>query len=232
MVVFSITDSGTGMSRETEERVFDPFFTTKDGHRGTGLGLSTVHGIVKRAGGSIHLETVVDEGTTFEVRLPRTDREPVEPTPFVPKDAEVVARQEGVVLLAEDETSVRSVVKRVLERGGYTVVDAPSGEMALERAEAWEGKLDLLLTDMNMEAMGGLELAKRLLVERPGLRILYMSGFTADESVTRATLGPDAGFIGKPFTPPELLEAVYEALMASSSDAAKVKTGDSGIAAE
>jgi len=232
MVVFSVTDSGTGMSPETEERIFDPFFTTKDSQRGTGLGLSTVYGIVKRAGGSIHLETAVGQGTTFEVRLPRTDREPVEPPPFVPKDAEVTARQEGVVLLAEDETSVRSVVKRVLERGGYTVVDAPSGEVALERAEEWEGKLDLLLTDMNMEAMGGLELAKRLLAERSGLRVLYMSGFTADESVTRATLGPDAGFIGKPFTPLELLEAVREALMASPSDTAKGEAGDLGIAAE
>jgi len=202
-----IADSGLGMSEEVRARVFEPFFTTKGTGRGTGLGLSTVYGIVRQSGGHIDVTSRQSEGSVFRILLPRAQEEaaasalPAETAaPFV----------RGTILVAEDETGVRELVCRVLEREGHEVLAARDGNEAL-RLSRCHGPIDLLLTDVIMPEMGGLELARRLAEDRPEMRVLFVSGYNDD---SRGSLGPKALLLPKPFTPADLSSAVRQAMSA------------------
>jgi signal transduction histidine kinase len=204
-VRIAVTDSGCGMSPEVTSEVFEPFFTTKGPGLGTGLGLSTVYGIANRYGGFVTVYSEVGVGTTFKVYLPATD-EQAETSPPPAQDAP--ARSTGeTVLLVEDEDAVRNACRRILERAGFRVVAARDGSQAL--AELAEEPIDLLLTDVIMPGgMSGRDLAERLQADRPGLPVLFMSGYTADVIATRGILEPGITVVEKPFTTADLLGKV------------------------
>jgi two-component system cell cycle sensor histidine kinase/response regulator CckA len=207
-VMLVVRDSGAGMDAETQRHIFEPFFTTKPRDRGTGLGLSMVYGIVKQSGGYIWADSEPGHGTTFKVFFPRVEG---------PRDdAEAVAAGSSppgreTVLLAEDEDSVRRLARRILEEAGYTVLEAREATEALATSEAWDGPIDLLVTDVVMPELNGRELAERLSALRPGIQIVYISGYT-DHDVLGGVVGPGNNFLQKPFTPEALATKVREAL--------------------
>ncbi len=172
-VLLAVSDTGTGMSAETQAHIFEPFFTTKPQGKGTGLGLSTVYGVVKQSGGFIWVYSEVGRGTSFKIYLPRVDQ-PVERIGTAATVSEA-PRGTETILLAEDEQDVREVAREFLESGGYTVIEARDGAEALKRVEKYEDAIDLLVTDMVMPGMTGQELSTRLLQSRPEIRVLYMS---------------------------------------------------------
>ena len=208
-VMLAVSDTGNGMSRETQKRVFEPFFTTKDKGKGTGLGLSTVYGIVKQSGGSIWMYSEPGCGTTFKIYLPRVDAELDEEIAPV---AVTGHGGEETILLVEDEDAVREVASRVLRRNGYTVVEATNGADALRQCEERGGDFDLIVTDIVMPEMGGLELAQKVWQRRPDARILFTSGYTEDAILRPSFLEPGAAFIEKPFTPARLAQRAREVL--------------------
>ena len=204
----SVSDTGVGMDAATRSRIFEPFFTTKEADRGTGLGLATVYGIVKQSGGSIEVHSRPGEGASFEIFLPRVDEaaaaieEPVRPPP----------RGTETVLLVEDDSGVRSVAARILASLGYVVLETSNGPQALELAERREGPIDLLLTDVVMPGMNGRELARRLTSLRPGIAVVYTSGYT-DGAISEGDLQEaGASFIHKPFGKHELARGLRDAL--------------------
>ncbi|HEX7243360.1 MAG TPA: response regulator [Longimicrobiaceae bacterium] len=201
----AVSDTGVGMCPDTLEHAFEPFFTTKPRGEGTGLGLSTVYGIVRQSGGSIGVESEVGVGTTFLVALPCAEGAAA---PEAPPGPAGVARGSETVLLVEDEDSVRALVARILARSGYTVLEARSGEEAAEIAHRHPGPVDLLVTDVVMPRMSGTTLAQHLCARRPGLRVLFMSGYSEDAVAQHGVLEPGTAFIGKPFTPAELSRRV------------------------
>lgn len=202
------------MPPEILERIFEPFFTTKEPGRGTGLGLAMVYGIVKQSNGYIHVESTEGRGTVFTIFLPRQQLDPVPlPSPSVADRAPQPTRQATeTVLLVEDEAAVRSLVRRVLEREGYTVLEATNGAEAIQIAESFDGTIDLLLTDIVMPDLGGHEIVGRLRPTRPEMLVLLMSGYTPQEILRRGTLEFNASFIAKPFTPDDLVRKVREVL--------------------
>ena len=208
-----VEDTGTGMSAEVAAQAFDPFFTTKPAGEGTGLGLAMVYGIVTSAGGHVTLDSRPGEGTTIGVHLPaaqrRTDR--LEgPGPPRPRPAEG-----QTILLVDDETPVRAIAARILTRHGYAVIEAGGGEEALAVYRAMDERPDLLLTDVAMPRMSGLELARRLPEERPPAPpVVFMSGYSGASVSTPDALERAAGFLQKPFNSEELLHIVGEALVA------------------
>ncbi len=208
-VQLSFTDTGCGMAPEVVEHIFEPFFTTKAPGRGTGLGLSSVYGTVKQSGGYVWVDTALGQGATFRIYLPEVTEQPeaAEERPAL------VAGGTGVVLLVEDEAAVRSLALRVLSRAGYTVLPATDGEEALELCRAYQGPVDLVLTDVVMPRLGGGELAARLSALRPGVRVLFMSGYAQDALAHRG-VAKGAGFLAKPFSPELLRRSVAEALAA------------------
>lgn len=211
-VVISVSDEGSGMDAETRTRVFEPFFTTKRVGRGTGLGLATVFGIAKQSGGGMHVESELGRGSTFEVYVPSSE-EPLTETPRAWQPAPASgATAAGVILVAEDDASVRRGVVTILERAGYEVIAAAGPRDALERAGEYPGDIDLLLTDVVMPVMSGKELAGQLLARRPGLSILYMSGYTDETIVDRGVLNAGVHLLPKPITPERLLAAVGQRL--------------------
>ncbi|MBV9110910.1 MAG: response regulator, partial [Gemmatimonadetes bacterium] len=212
-VRIAVTDTGHGMDAETLERAFEPFFTTKPSGKGTGLGLSTVYGIVKQSGGYVWADSKPGAATTFSVYLPRVDAEPPAPA-AAPPAPERAPRGSGTVLLVEDEAAVRNLAARVLSAAGYTVLAAASGAEALEQARR-AGNVDLVLTDVVMPGMDGTELARRLRAARPGIAVVYMSGYTGDDLERRATLEAGAPFLQKPVPPDALVRGVREALEAA-----------------
>ncbi|HEX2094484.1 MAG TPA: PAS domain S-box protein [Longimicrobiaceae bacterium] len=203
-----VHDTGAGMSPEFQERIWEPFFTTKEVGKGTGLGLSTVYGIVKQSGGYIWVESTRGRGSCFRILLPRVAQEP--DSGAEGRTSGKITRGAGTVLLVEDEPSVRRLARKVLLRCGYQVVEAECGIEAIHIFE--EHSFDLLLTDMVMPRMSGMELGERLLARTPSLRVLYMSGYTDDAAVQHGTLPPGTNFIPKPFTPEELAQKVREVL--------------------
>jgi PAS domain S-box-containing protein len=209
-VMLAVTDTGIGMDAKTRSQVFDPFFTTKEQGKGTGLGLSVVYGIVKQSGGSVWVYSEPERGATFKVYLPRVD-EPVEaqePAPAAP----AAAGGTETVLLAEDDPSVREIVADVLTRRGYRVLRAADGQTALEMAAARPGQIDLLVTDLVMPGMTGRQLAEAFAAQSPGVRVLYMSGYTDDAVVRQGVLAESFNFLQKPFTPSALALKVREVL--------------------
>ncbi|HKJ92345.1 MAG TPA: response regulator, partial [Longimicrobiales bacterium] len=198
-VVLSVVDTGEGMDGPTLERALEPFFTTRDPFHRPGLGLSTVHGIVSRWRGVLELRSKPGEGTTASVALPAWT-----PSQRKERDGTLPLAAARTILVVEDEEAVRSVVRRTLDREGYTILDAPNAEVALDLAAAYDGTIDLLLTDVVMPGMAGSELSQLLESQRPGLRVLYMSGHTEDEIVRRGIDRDNVELLEKPFSPQEL----------------------------
>lgn len=211
--VLSISDTGCGIDSAIRHRVFDPFFTTKPVGHGTGLGLSTVYGIVMQLEGTLRLTSEVGAGTTVDVYLPVATDVTIKATPATAGPA-VIETSGQTVLIAEDELGLRQVVERVLSGAGYRVIGAADGVAALAIANTHDGPIDLLVTDVVMPRLGGLELASALLAERPSLRVLFMSGYPQGAGQGTPITLSDAQFIAKPFTPADLLEAVGRALAA------------------
>jgi PAS domain S-box-containing protein len=208
-VRISVADTGTGMDDQTLARAFDPFFTTKGPGKGTGLGLSAVSGIVAQSGGMVHVETTVGSGSTFHVDLPRVAAPAL---PSRPRLLETASRQSGVVLLVEDDAAVRGYVRRVLEAAGYSVLTSARAGPALRAIERWGDKIDVLVTDMVMPGLSGLELAARVSEQRPRIGVVFMSG-DAEGSIGRdRELSATGEFLAKPFTKEALGRAVGRAV--------------------
>jgi two-component system, cell cycle sensor histidine kinase and response regulator CckA len=212
--LLEVCDNGTGMSEATRKRVFEPFFTTKAEGKGTGLGLSTVYGIVKQFGGSIDIYSEAGHGSTFRVYLPR-EEDSIEQESIELSD---VPGGKETLLLVEDEEGVRKMVRISLERCGYTVLAAASGPEALEVARLHEGTIDVLITDMVMPRMHGSDLAEKLLVDRPGIAVIFMSGYPGDTFHGKKALDAGASFLQKPFAPITLIAKVREVLDARAQN--------------
>ena len=213
-VMLAVTDSGEGMSAEVLEKVFEPFYTTKEVGKGSGLGLSMVYGFVKQSGGHVKIGSEENKGTRVQLYLPRARQTSVKPLKSSPADAPPPARGE-TILLVEDDTELRSLMMKTLTGLGYGIVEADTGQAALERLNDTL-PVDLLLTDMALPGgMSGGDLAKEVLHRRPGLPVIYMSGYTEGSIVDRGQLGEDSLLLQKPFKRAEIAKAIREALSAS-----------------
>lgn len=213
-VVLAVSDTGVGMSLEVRTRIFEPFFTTKEKDRGTGLGLSTVYGIVKQSGGSIWVYSEPGQGTTFKVYLPCVDQD-ADIDDAAPAPADYRAAE--TVLLVEDEDMVAQIANEILTMNGYRVLQASHGTEALDVSSQHEGVIDLMVTDVVMPVMGGPELARRLAVTRPEMRVLYMSGYTDDAIVHHGVLQPGTAFLQKPFTAEAFARKLREVISVSQN---------------
>jgi CheY-like chemotaxis protein len=209
--ILSVSDTGEGMPAAVQERIFEPFFTTKDTGAGTGLGLATVYGIVKQSGGYIWVDSAPGRGSRFRMYLPLhgavVERPPAEARPAVRGGGETV-------LVAEDEDAVRTMVRRVLEDHGYSVLTAANGTEALDVARHHADSVDLLVSDVVMPGMSGAALAAALRELRPGLPVILMSGY-AEPTASREALDT-ASYLQKPFSPRVLAETVRDALAAGA----------------
>jgi len=208
-VLLSVSDTGLGMDPETKARIFEPFFTTKEVGKGTGLGLATVYGIVKQSGGFIWVESEKGHGTSFEIYLPASSRtaelgEAAKSRP-VPRGTETI-------LLVEDETAVRELASEFLKTGGYTILEARDGSEALTIASTYPGQIHLLLTDMVMPHINGTQLAAKLALSRPDVRVIYMTGYAEFAGNNDERMSAEASMMQKPFSRLTLLERVREAL--------------------
>jgi len=209
-VLLAVSDTGTGMDAETQAHIFEPFFTTKEQGKGTGLGLATVYGVVKQSGGFIWVYSELGRGTAFKIYLPRVD-EPAASIPAVHIPSSL-ARGTETVLLAEDEQDVREVTREFLESAGYTVLEAPGGDAALEISGAHSGTIDLLITDMIMPGISGQELARKMRALRDGIRVIYMSGYSEHAAGEAAKCDVAAVVLTKPFSRSVLLRTVRDIL--------------------
>jgi two-component system cell cycle sensor histidine kinase/response regulator CckA len=210
-VLLAVSDTGIGMTADTVAHIFEPFYTTKESGRGTGLGLSTVYGIVKQSGGYVWVYSEPGKGTTFKVYLPRV-KDSVQASPAQGTPASAKRMGHETILLVEDEPAVRELTQMVLSGRGYTVIEAPTPEDAERLAGNNGAGVHLLLTDVVMPGISGRELAKRLTGRYPHLRVLYMSGYTYNVIAQNGTLEEGISFLQKPFTPQVLAEKVREAL--------------------
>jgi len=209
-VLLAVTDTGSGMDPAVKARIFEPFFTTKGPTKGTGLGLATVYGIVKQSGGHVEVYSEVGQGTTIKIYLPRDRSGAI-------SAADVPANQEGLggtetILLVEDEDGVRSIAKAILQRQGYTVIEARNGDEALMVCNSYSKPIALLLTDVVMPHMGGRQLGEKVLQLRPKMKMLYMSGYTDDAIVLHGVLESGTPFVQKPFSAGGLARKVREVL--------------------
>jgi len=209
-VLLAVSDTGIGMDAETQAHIFEPFFTTKEQGKGTGLGLSTVYGVVKQSGGFIWVYSELGKGATFKVYLPRVE-EAVEDASHHPTTTQVMRGTE-TILLAEDEQDVREVAREFLESAGYKVLLAANGQEAMEQAAEFSGSIDLLLSDMIMPGMTGIELVRRLRQGRPGFGVIYMSGYSEQAAAEATRTDPSAIVLTKPFSRSALLRSVREVL--------------------
>jgi nitrogen-specific signal transduction histidine kinase len=209
-VMLAVSDSGTGMDEATKAKVFEPFFTTKEAGKGTGLGLATVYGIVKQSGGFIWLYSEPGKGAAFKIYLPRVDA----PADLPPKAPELVATVAGTetILLAEDDDLLRPLAQELLTKLGYRVLVARDSAEALALARGHKGQIHLLVSDVVMPGGGGFELGKRLVAERPQLRVLFMSGYTDEAVVRHGLLERGLNYLQKPFTPAVLVRRVRDVL--------------------
>jgi PAS domain S-box-containing protein len=209
-VMLAVTDTGIGIAPEIRGHIFEPFFTTKEKGKGTGLGLSTVYGIVKQSGGYVWAYSEPTHGATFKIYLPRVDA----PVDAEPRASESESRLTGTetILLAEDDDLLRPLVRGILEKLGYRVIDAPNARAALEAARTTTGVIHLLVTDVVMPGESGRQLARRLAEVRPDARVLYISGYTDEAIVHHGMLEPGLHYLQKPFTPAVLARKVRSVL--------------------
>ncbi|MFP4038002.1 MAG: ATP-binding protein, partial [Desulfobacteraceae bacterium] len=213
-VLLAVSDNGCGMDRETRDRVFEPFFTTKDLNEGTGLGLSTVYGIVKQNSGFINVYSEPGRGTTFKIYLPRNTGNAGQ---VRPRDKEQLPLGQGeTVLIVEDEASVLELSQKMLEKLGYTVLTGSTPGEAIELAEGNSARIDLLMTDVVMPEMNGKDFAQRLRARHPDLKVLFMSGYPASIISNQGQLEEDINFLEKPFSMSEMALKVREALEGGS----------------
>ncbi|MDB5104831.1 MAG: Blue-light-activated protein [Fibrobacteres bacterium] len=220
--LLSVSDTGHGMSKAVQDHLFEPFFTTKPIAKGTGLGLSTVYGIVKQSGGHISVESEPGHGATFRIYFPLVSQEAnhhLQEHPSRRQEMPLTADAGQTVLLVEDEDVVRKLANSILAKLGYQVLEAGSGEKAMEVAESHDGPIHLLLTDVVMNGMGGQELAHHVCAIRPETAILYMSGYTDDAIVRHGVLEATSNFIQKPFSPKDLSVKVREVLSQRNREA-------------
>jgi len=206
IVELSVQDTGVGMDKETLDRIFEPFFTTKGVGQGTGLGLAVCHGIVENAGGSIRVTSALGAGTTFTIRLPAS-RDRVSPT----RGSGALTGLGSVVLVAEDEPSIRTLVSRMLTARGFRVLTGEDGVAALEAMAEGDEPPALLISDVVMPRMGGVELAREVRRLVPGIPVLFMSGYTSSAALPDEDL-TGAAFIAKPFSTDDLMRRVAELL--------------------
>jgi len=213
-VMLAVSDTGHGMDAEVLGHMFEPFYTTKAPGLGTGLGLATVYGIVRQLGGQVMVYSEVDRGTSFKIYLPRLE---------AAADQLQVAAAAGpppggteTVLLVEDEPALRVLVEEILTKGGYHVLQNEKPEAALALAAGHGGAIDLVLTDVIMPNMSGREMADALRLGRPGIRVLFMSGYTDDAISHHGILEPGTHFLEKPFTADGLLRKIREVLEAEA----------------
>ncbi|MGH9523389.1 MAG: response regulator, partial [Terriglobales bacterium] len=215
-VRLAVTDTGCGMSEEVTDKIFQPFFTTKAVGKGTGLGLAIVFGIVKQCGGFIRVQSAMAKGTTFEIFLPETLERP---------DLQMCAvqawkldrRAQGTILLVEDEQALRSMARDALRLQGYSVLEASDGEEGISVFERCEAKVDLIVSDIVMPQLGGLDMVNRIRKTRPDIKVLFMSGYS--DRIDEVTNG-NLAFVPKPFTPDQLLKAIREVIPSDAASSA------------
>jgi two-component system cell cycle sensor histidine kinase/response regulator CckA len=210
-VMLQVIDAGCGMSAEVQARIFEPFFTTKETGKGTGLGLATVYGVIKQSGGYIWVESEQGRGATFKIFLPRAEGAAVEVAQSTSPKTE--AHGPRTILIAEDEPSLRKLTAKALNGLGHSVLDAPNAAEAIEIANEFHGTIDLLLTDVVMPGMSGRELAQSLATSRPGMKVVYMSGYTDGALADHGVLQGGISMLRKPFTHAQLtrcLEDIFE----------------------
>jgi CheY-like chemotaxis protein len=207
-VKLTVSDTGIGMDQETQSHIFEPFFSTKEAGTGTGLGLSTVFGIVKQSAGSINVYSEPGHGTTFKMYFPRREEAPVV---IQPEKAAALRGGTETILLVEDAAPLRDLTRRLLEDCGYTVLDSGDPAEAIRMAGQHQGLLPLMITDVVMPGFSGPVLAKRLAAARPETRVLYTSGY-AEDAVVQSVIGPNCAFLEKPFTRDALIRKVRELL--------------------
>ena len=222
-VRMAVSDTGSGMDRDTMGQIFEPFFTTKGPGKGTGLGLSTVYGIVKQSGGNVWVYSEPGRGTAFKVYLPGVEQ--AAELPVRDQQAPKALRGWETILVAEDEVVLRELVGRILQANGYTVLAAADGAQAIEICGRHEGPIHLMVSDVVMPQMGGREAAERLAAVRPDMKVLYMSGYTSDAIVRHGILNPGTNFLQKPFTPDSLARKVREVLDRDGAEVASRRTG-------
>jgi CheY-like chemotaxis protein len=213
-VTLAVSDNGIGMDIETQGHIFEPFFTTKDVGKGTGLGLSTVYSIVQQSDGFIHVYSEPGHGTTFRIHLPNVGAPAAQPAVSTAVSLEEFRGSE-VVLLVEDAAAVRSVARQVLERLGYTVLEAPDGETALHLSAKTHGPIDLLVTDLVMPGMPGREVADQVRAMRPEIKVLFTSGYSESATVEHGARDAGGPFLQKPFTPDALARKVRATIEAA-----------------
>jgi CheY-like chemotaxis protein len=211
--MLSVSDTGVGMTPEVRQRVLEPFFTTKEKGKGTGLGLSTVYGIVKQSGGNIWIYSEPGQGSTFKIYLPRVEEE----ADSVLQSSVVANKsQQGseTILLVEDEKMVRSLALTILKRQGYNVLEAENGDKALRIVQEQDANsIHLMLTDVVMPGMSGQELSERLKPQCPGMKVIYMSGYTDEAIIEKYGLSaPGIHYLQKPFPPDTLVKRVRSVL--------------------
>ena len=208
-VMLVVSDTGVGMSKETTEHIFEPFFTTKPIGKGTGLGLATVYGILRQTGAHISVESELGRGSTFRVYFPAVEDEPVK------TEAEASAEGSGgdeVILVCEDEEPVRRLACKVLRTAGYTILEAENGRHALEVAAGHHGPIHLLVSDVIMRELDGRKLSQEMIRTHPGLRVMFVSGYTDDVLDSEVSRGKGMDFLQKPFSPASLLQRVRKLL--------------------
>ena len=208
-VALVVSDTGTGMSPEVQARAFEPFFTTKGVGRGSGLGLAVVHGIVEQSAAHLELTSEVGAGTTFTIHFPAVDEPALERAP-APAQA---PRGSAVILLVEDEDGVRKLARLILERSGYTVIEAASGEEAVALLERHRGPIDMLVTDVVMPGIDGGQVAAAVTRRFPSARVLYLSGYTSDAVVRHGIQHHEVAFLQKPFSAASLAARVRDVLL-------------------
>ena len=210
-VLLAVSDTGVGMDEATVSRIFEPFFTTKEAGKGTGLGLATVYGIVRQSGGYIWVYSEPGRGTTFKIYLPSAEHK-IGSTRPADVESDLPKGEGKTILLVEDDNTMRSLTRKMLEEHGYAVIEAHGGQVALERANQDHVRIDLMLTDVVMRGMSGPELGLRLSQSHPNVKIVYMSGYTGELISQRDALQPGIALLEKPFTRNALLQALHSAL--------------------
>ena len=209
-VMLEVRDTGCGMDEPTKARIFEPFFTTNQLGKGTGLGLASVYGIVKQSGGYIWVYSEINRGTTFKLYFPRVQGE-VESGRTPPTTADS-GRGDETILLVEDEHALRDITASILQSAGYRVIDADTPTKAIELAKTHPNPIHLLLTDVIMPHMNGVELSKHLKASRPDLKVIFASGYGGDKLARQLSVAPDAVLLSKPFSKNSLLALVYAVL--------------------